>query len=72
VLGEDNANSIAGYFVIRGHEIPFEVSDAADFDSYTFVKVDHNDGKVKADIADYFAWEGDFGGKKFADAKVFK
>jgi len=72
VLGEDNANSIAGYFVIRGHEVPFEVYDAADYDSYTFVKVDHKDPKVKTDIADYFAWEGDFGGKKFADAKVFK
>jgi elongation factor 1-gamma len=72
VLGEDNANCISGYFVIRGQEIPFEVSDAADFDSYTFVKVDHSDEKVKSEVADYFAWEGDFGGKPFADAKVFK
>jgi len=72
VLGEDNANEVAGYFVIRGQEIPFEVSDAADFDSFNFVKVDSTDSQVRTRIADFFAWEGDFDGKKFADGKVFK
>lgn len=73
VLGEDNKNEISGYFVIRGQEIPEEVTDAADFESYTFVKVDNlADEAFRASFADYLAWEGDFGGKKFADAKVFK
>jgi elongation factor 1-gamma len=73
VLGEDNKNEIAGYFVIRGHEIPEEVTDAADFESYSFVKVDNlADEGFRSDFADYLAWEGAFGGKKFADAKVFK
>ncbi|RUO96610.1 hypothetical protein BC936DRAFT_141750, partial [Jimgerdemannia flammicorona] len=40
VTGENNKNAISGYFIIRGQEIPEEVYDAADFESYTFVKVD--------------------------------
>jgi len=72
VLGEDNANSISGYFLIRGNEIPEEVSDAADFESYTFEKVDHADSSVKSSFEDYIAWDGNLDGKKFADGKIFK
>ncbi|CAB4378332.1 unnamed protein product [Rhizophagus irregularis] len=69
VLGEDNANSIAGYFVIRGQEVPEEVYDAADFESYTFNKVDHTDPSVKSSFEDYIAWDGHLDGKKYADEK---
>lgn len=72
VLGEDNANSISGYFVIRGQEIPEEVSDAADYDSYNFQKVDHTDSAVKSSFEDFIAWDGHLDGKKFADGKIFK
>ncbi|EXX52334.1 Tef4p [Rhizophagus irregularis DAOM 197198w] len=72
VLGEDNANSIAGYFVIRGQEVPEEVYDAADFESYTFNKVDHTDPSVKSSFEDYIAWDGHLDGKKYADGKIFK
>jgi len=72
VLGEDNNNKIDGYFVIRGQEVPEEVSDAADFDSYTFTKVeDLNDAKFRASIADFFAWE-DESGNDVAAGKAFK
>ncbi|OMJ14752.1 Elongation factor 1-gamma, partial [Smittium culicis] len=40
-MGVDNDNIIGGYFVIRGQEIPFEIYDAPDFESFSFVKVDH-------------------------------
>jgi elongation factor 1-gamma len=72
VLGESHNNSISGYFVIRGQEIPEEVFDAVDFESYTFVKVDIQDNVTRNEIADYFAWDGNFYGKAFADGKVFK
>jgi elongation factor 1-gamma len=73
VLGEDDKNEIEGFFVIRGQEIPEEVTDAADFDSYSFTKIENlADEKFRADLADSFAWEGSFNGKTFADAKVFK
>lgn len=74
VMGEDNNSAIAGYFVIRGQEVPYEVYDAADYDSYTFKKVeDLDDEKTRALIADYFAWDGEFeGNMKCADGKIFK
>ncbi|GES83691.1 BTB/POZ protein [Rhizophagus clarus] len=72
VLGEDHANSIAGYFVIPGQEIPEEIYSVADFESYTFRKVDHTDPSVKSNFEDYIAWDGHLDGKKFADGKIFK
>jgi len=72
VLGEDNNNKIDGYFVIRGQEVPEEVSHAADFDSYTFTKVeDLKDEKFRASIADFFAWEDESGNEAPA-GKTFK
>ncbi|RKP04842.1 hypothetical protein THASP1DRAFT_20615, partial [Thamnocephalis sphaerospora] len=73
VYGADNANQIGGYFVIRGQEVPFEVYDAADFESYNFVKVeDIKDEAFRAALGDVFAWEGSQNGNAFADGKVFK
>ncbi|PWA00805.1 hypothetical protein BB558_003133 [Smittium angustum] len=71
-LGVDNDNVISGYFVIRGQTIPEEVTDAADFESYSFVKVDHTDPTIKEEVGDYFAWEGPSLPKPFADGKAFK
>ena len=72
VTGEANNNAISGYFVFRGQEVPFEVTDAADYDSYTFTKVDPKDEKVKATVNDYWSWEGPNLPGKFADGKIFK
>jgi elongation factor 1-gamma len=72
VLGENNDNEIYGYFVIRGQEVPFEVTDTADYESYQFTKVDVSDGKVKEDVDAVFAWDDKVKGKKCADGKVFK
>ncbi|KAJ3265048.1 Elongation factor 1-gamma [Chytriomyces hyalinus] len=72
VLGEDNKNSIAGYFVYRGQGIPAEVQESADFDSWTFTKVDPKDKKQQELFNAYIAWDEVIEGKKFADAKVFK
>ncbi|KAJ1970047.1 hypothetical protein IWQ62_000207 [Dispira parvispora] len=72
VLGENNNNEIQGYFVIRGQEVPFEIYDAADYDSYEFVKVDPTNPATKEEIGDYFAWEGPSLPKPCADGKVFK
>ncbi|CAJ0847791.1 12914_t:CDS:10 [Entrophospora sp. SA101] len=64
VLGEDNKNEIAGYFVIR-------VSDAADFESYEFKKVDPSDSKTKESFEAFIAWDEVLDGKKFADGKGY-
>ncbi|KAI9300163.1 hypothetical protein BJ944DRAFT_253308 [Cunninghamella echinulata] len=69
VIGENNNNSISGYFIIRGQEVPFEVYDAADYDSYNFVKIEPSQYEEKKDeIYKYMAWEVE----GFADGKVFK
>ena len=72
ILGENNKNEITGYFVIRGSELPFEVTDTPDYESYNFVKVDTDDAKVREDINAVFAWDDVINGKKLADGKVFK
>ncbi|KAI9278434.1 hypothetical protein BDA99DRAFT_492124 [Phascolomyces articulosus] len=69
VTGTNNNNAISGYFVIRGQEVPFEIYDAADYESYNFVKVEPSQYDEKKDeIYKYMAWEVD----GFADGKVFK
>ncbi|KAF9422049.1 hypothetical protein BGZ94_008684 [Podila epigama] len=73
VAGEDNANIITGYFIIRGNadEMIEEVTDAADYESYNWVKVNVDDAE-KAKINQIFAWEGVVDGKPIQDGKVFK
>ncbi|KAJ1945539.1 hypothetical protein FBU59_002276 [Linderina macrospora] len=72
VLGENGDNQIWGYFMVRGQEVPEEVTDAADYESYSWAKVDHKDPKTKAEIEDCFAWEGPALPRACADGKTFK
>ena len=72
VLGTDNNNSIAGYFVYRGSDIPDVVKDCPDYESWTFTKMDIKDPKQKELFAAYLAWDDVVEGKKCADGKVFK
>jgi elongation factor 1-gamma len=72
VLGVDKKNQITGYFVIRGDKVPFEVTDTADYESYSFKKVDHSDPKVREDVNAVFAWDEKIRGLPCADGKVFK
>ncbi|KAG0295128.1 hypothetical protein BGZ98_001511 [Dissophora globulifera] len=73
VAGEDNANIITGYFIVRGvaDEMIEEITDAADYDSYRWVKVNVDDAE-KQKINQVFAWEGSVEGKAIKDGKVFK
>ncbi|KAJ1846861.1 hypothetical protein LPJ70_001828, partial [Coemansia sp. RSA 2708] len=71
-LGENNNNQIWGYFILRGKEIPEEVTDAADFESFEWTPVDHTDSKTRAEIEDCFAWEGPALPRECYDGKVFK
>ncbi|KAF9902770.1 hypothetical protein BX616_001809 [Lobosporangium transversale] len=73
VAGEDNANIITGYFIVRGNaeEMIEEITDAADYESYTWIKV-NVDEEEKKKIDQVFAWEGSVDGKPIQDGKVFK
>lgn len=70
VTGENNKNAISGYFIFRGQGIPAEVTEAADYESYNFTKVDPQ--SVRETFNDYLAWDGSNFPGKFADGKIFK
>jgi elongation factor 1-gamma len=72
VTGEDNKNEITGFFIFRGQGIPKEVTEAADYESYNFTKVNSDDPATRTLFEDYIAWDGNLGGKKFVDGKIFK
>lgn len=72
IFGEDNANEISGYLVLRGTEMPPEMIDVPDYESFDFRRVNTEDAKEKALFEDYLAWDGELAGKKFAEGKTFK
>ena len=72
VLGEDNKNEITGYFVVRGQAVPPEISEAADYESFNWTKVDDKDAAVREAFNAVIAWDEKINGKPFADGKVFK
>jgi len=43
-----------------------------DYESYSWTKLDANSDETKKLVEEYLSWEGDFGGKKFNQGKIFK
>uniref|UniRef100_A0A183BUR0 Elongation factor 1-gamma n=1 Tax=Globodera pallida TaxID=36090 RepID=A0A183BUR0_GLOPA len=74
LFGTDNNSTISGVWVWRGHELAFDLSQdwQVDYESYSWKKLDPNDENNKKMVNEYFMWEGDFGGKKFNQGKIFK
>jgi len=74
LFGDDNCSTISGIWVWKGHELAFPLSDdwQIDYESYQWKKLDPKDESVKKMVNEYLAWEGQFGGKKFNQGKIFK
>lgn len=74
LFGTDNNSTISGVWFWRGQDLAFELSPdwQIDYSSYEWKKMNPEDAKDKKTIDEYFAWEGDFGGKKFNQGKIFK
>ena len=74
LFGEDNCSTISGIWVWRGHELAFTLSEdwQIDYESYQWKKLDPKDESTKTLVNEYLAWEGQFGGKKFNQGKIFK
>lgn len=74
IFGEQPNFEIGGCFLVRGQEIPFELSDVDDTELYNFRKADITSEADRTLVEDYFSWEGNFAGreKKFLDGKIFK
>lgn len=43
-----------------------------DYESYSWKKLDPDAPETKEMVKEFFLWEGNFGGKKFNQGKVFK
>jgi elongation factor 1-gamma len=74
LFGTDNNSTISGIWVWRGQDLAFTLSDdwQVDYESYEWKKLDPNSAETKKTVNEYLMWEGDFGGKKFNQGKIFK
>lgn len=74
LFGTDNNSTISGIWAWRGHELAFSLSEdwQVDYESYEWKKLDANSEETKKMVNEYLLWEGDFGGKKFNQGKIFK
>jgi len=72
IFGDEPNLSVAGVWVFRGLEIPEDMKACDDAEHYHWKRADLSNPAEKKLLEDYFAWEGDFGGKKYNIGKVFK
>jgi len=74
LFGSDNDSSISGIWVWRGDKLAFDLSPdwQVDYESYDWKKLEPKDESTIALVNEYLLWEGDFGGKKFNQGKIFK
>merc|ERR1712002_1340323 len=74
IFGEDGSTSISAVWFWRGQNLIFERSEdwQVDYESYKWTKLDPDTDETKELVKKYFAWEGDFGDKKFNQGKIFK
>lgn len=72
VFGSDNDLQVAGVFLVRGKDLPRELAEEGENFDWKPLNPDNEDDKKL--IEDFFAWDGEFGGKykKFNSGKVFK
>lgn len=74
LFGTDNNSTISGLWFWRGQDLAFTLSPdwQVDYESYEWKKLDPNSEETKTLVKEYFTWEGDFGGKKVNQGKIFK
>jgi len=74
VWGENNNNTIAGVWFWKGQELAFPLCPdwTTDYESYEWRKMSVDNETDKKTINQFFLWEGEVKGKKFADGKIFK
>lgn len=74
IIGVDKNNTIEGLWIWRGTDLIFELSDdlSADYDCYTWKKIELDSPGAKALIADYFARPDTIQGKTVADCLAYK
>jgi len=69
IFSETRPYEVETFWMFRGKEIPKEMLDCDDSELYDWVRATEAD---KEKINAFLAWEGDFGGRKFNQGKIFK
>jgi len=69
---EKNHFEITAVWLVRGLELPFEMLDCVDTELYEWTKLDSDSAEVKAQVQEFWNWEGQFGGRKFEQGKLYK
>jgi len=72
IFGEEPRLEIGSCFILRGKEVPPEMLEVPDHESYSWRRGDTKNEADKKLINDYFAWSENVGGKKFNQGKIFK
>merc|ERR1712109_19267 len=75
LFGKDNDSSISGIWVFKGQQLAFELSEdwQIDYASYDWKKLDSKSEECKAQVAQYWKWEGkDAKGRDFNQGKILK
>ncbi|XP_061073301.1 elongation factor 1-gamma-like isoform X3 [Conger conger] len=76
LLGTDGDSSISGVWLLRGQQLAFELCEdwQADYESYSWRKLDPESEETCTLVREYLSWQGDFKhvGKSFNQAKIFK
>jgi len=72
IFGDEPKLSVGAVFLFRGKEMPAEFLAVDDVELYEWRKADTNDAATRTLIEDYFAWDGNLGGLKFNQGKIFK
>jgi len=70
IFGQEPKLEVGVVFVFRGKEMPAEFLAVDDVEHYTWRKA--NPETERELINDYFAWDGNLGGKQFNQGKIFK
>merc|ERR1712179_217009 len=75
LFGKDNDSSISGIWVFKGQQLAFELSEdwQIDYASYDWKNLDSKSDECKAQVAQYWKWEGkDAKGRDFNQGKILK
>jgi elongation factor 1-gamma len=76
IFGEEPNLAVSGCWLFRGTDIPAEMRECDDYETYSWKKADTNIEADRKLIEDYWAWNGEFRGGPalpFSDnGKVFK
>jgi len=69
---DDKFHEISAVWLIRGKEIPKEVTDCDDTEHFKWTKLEADSAETKQLVNEYWTWEGKFGGKVFVQGRVYK